>query len=72
MLHINVSHGGFFSVFDRVHYVDQRTLKPVVISKDATPSAAKSSKARAPRPVFDPNEEHEDLNKVWLIVRYMK
>lgn len=51
ILHINVSRGGFFSVFDRVHYIDQRTMKPVVISKDATTSLAKNSKLRIARPI---------------------
>ena len=44
-LHVNVSRGGFFSVFDKVHYIDSRTLKPVIITKEA-PSVTKAPKLR--------------------------
>ena len=32
IMHVNVTKGGFFSVYDKVHYLDARTFKPVIIS----------------------------------------
>jgi hypothetical protein len=70
MIHVNVSRGGFFSIFDKVHYIDPRTLRPVVITKDAP--TGKCQKLRNQRNNLENTEELEDLNRVWMIVRYMK
>jgi hypothetical protein len=66
-----MSRGGFFSVFDKVHYIDPRTLKPVIITKDA-PTGTKCPKLRNQRSSTEATDEIEDLNRVWMIVRYMK
>lgn len=71
-MHVNVSRGGFFTVFDKVHYVDPRTLKPIIITRDA-PSVTKNLKLRNQRTThLNIADDTDDQNRVWMIVRYMK
>jgi hypothetical protein len=36
ILHVNTSKGGFYSVYDKVHFLDSK-LKPIVVTADAPP-----------------------------------
>jgi len=36
LMHVNWSKGGFYSVFDRVHYLDPK-FRPVVVVSDVAP-----------------------------------
>lgn len=68
-MHVNVTKGGFFSVYDKVHYLDARTFKPVIISQDVAPKGKHKKQFNR---LLAQTEETEDLNRLWLIVRYMK
>jgi len=65
VLHVNETKGGYFSVFDKVHFIDRQ--KQVVVSADVSPKG----KNKCPKTKVV-EEETEDLNRLWLVIRYMK
>jgi hypothetical protein len=67
---VNVTKGGFFSVFDKVHFLDARSFKPIVLSSDVQPKG--KLKNQINRAMLQNSDETEDLNRLWLIIRYMK
>ena len=71
VLHVNETKGGYFSVFDKVHFIDRQ--KQVVVSADVSPKGKnKCPKTKVVEHIHDPDISHFTewnlINKLGRIV----
>jgi hypothetical protein len=70
---VNVDRAGHFSVFDKCHKIGHHFADVVITNNEPTLKQKRILHQKGDkRPLVGVNSLEQDLNRCWLIVRYMK